>query len=54
MNNTIQDDAAVIAAVEQILDGYQPASSGIGEPHDDALLPLPLVDDGGGGGGSQC
>jgi len=53
MNNTVHDDtAAVIAAVEEILNGNQPASPGLDESHDDGLLPL--TDDGGGSGGGTC
>jgi hypothetical protein len=50
MNNTLHDDTAVIAAVEQILGGYQPASFELGESHDDGVLPSLPPGDGDGAG----
>ncbi len=51
MNTYVNEDiATVIAAVEEILAGAQPAAVPADAPLHDPLLPLPLVDDGGSNG----
>ncbi len=56
MNTTVRDDtASVIIAAEQIISGWAPEVSALGEPCHDLPSPLPLVDEGGtGSGGSNA